>query len=85
MGGHPYTGLYEGNSDALIRLSESNFLVETDPPSAGLTPSLAMKFPRTNMRSVNHLANVSFETMTGWNFFEHNYRSRVDFHTDECA
>ena len=50
-----------------------------------MTPSLALKFPRTGMRSVNHLANVSFENMEGWNFFEHNFRSRVDFHENECA
>lgn len=85
LGGHSYTGLYSGNSEALLRMSESNFLVETDPASIGLTPSLAMKFPRSGMRSVNHLANVSFENMEGWNFFEHNFRSRVDFHENDCA
>ena len=53
--------------------------------TSGLTPSLAIKFSRDGMRSVNHLANVSFETMEGWNFFGHNYRSRVDFHENECA
>lgn len=68
-----------------MRLSESNFLVDTVPEQIGLTPSLAIKFPRTGMRSVNHLANISFENMEGWNFFEHNFRSRVDFHENECA
>ena len=51
MGNHPYTGLYDGDS-------EGNFLL---PETTGLTPTLAMKFNRDGMRSVNHLANVDFE------------------------
>jgi len=56
--GHPYTGLYKGTSEGIIRMSEGNFNV---PEAPGLTPTFAMKFLRTKMRSVNMLANTSFE------------------------
>lgn len=45
-GGHIYSGLYKGDSIGLIRFSEGNFLV---PEADGLTPTMAMKFPRDGM------------------------------------
>ena len=60
LGGHDYTGLFEGGSDmGLIRMSETNFDV---PEATGLTPSLAIKFLRDGMGSVNHLANVRYRS-----------------------
>ena len=83
LGGHDFTGIYDGGSSAgLIRLSESNFLL---PETGGLTPSLAIKFLRDGMESVNHLANVSFEPKDSFNFFANNFHSMVDPFTDECA
>ena len=83
LGGHNFTGIYEGGSDlGLLRLSEANFLL---PESTGLTPSLAMKFLRDGMESANQLAIVSFEETDSWNFFENDFRTRVDFFTDKCA
>ena len=47
VGGHDYTGLFEGGSDmGLIRMSEANFLLDEAP---GLTPSIAIKFTRDGM------------------------------------
>ena len=44
LGGHDYTGLFEGGSDmGLIRMSEANFLLDE---ATGLTPSIAIKFTR---------------------------------------
>ena len=79
-GNHEYTGLYkqlesETALTGLLRLSEGNFLL---PNAIGLTPSLAIKFPRDGMPSVNHLANVSFDPVEGWNFFAREFRSKVD-------
>jgi hypothetical protein len=83
LGGHDYTGLYEGGSDmGLIRMSEANFVLDEAP---GLTPSLAMKFLRDNMKSVNHLANVSFEPTKSFNFFANNFHSKIPLFKDECA
>ena len=83
VGNHPYTGLYAAGSDkGLIRLSESNFDL---PEAPGLTPSLAIKFVRDGMRSVNHLANVDFEPTNSFNFMANTFRSRVDLFSDQCA
>ena len=80
--GHPYTGLYQVTSDALLRLSESGFDL---PEITGLNPSLAMKFTRDGMYSVNMLANVAFEQSNSFNFFENEFRVNVDMFTNECT
>ena len=82
LGSHAFTGLYKGNSQGLIRLSEGNFLV---PEAPGLTPTFAMKFPRDGIESVNQLANTSFEPSTSFNFFAREFKNRIDFFQDPCA
>ena len=84
LGGHKYTGIYNGGSDKIImRLSESNFDI---PEASGLTPSFALKFLRDNMRSVNMLtlANESFEPMDNFNFFSEDFYTRVFLFEDDC-
>ena len=56
--GHPYTGLYKGTSECIIRMSEGNFNV---PEMPGLTPTFGLKCPRTKIKSANLVANTSFE------------------------
>ena len=83
LGGHDYTGLFEGGSDlGLIRLSEANYFL---PEASGLTPSLAIKFLRDGMESVNHMGNVSFEPTQSFNFFSGPFRSRLPIIQDTCA
>ena len=81
--GHPYTGLYKGKTNGLIRLSEGNFAPL--PETNGLTPTIALKFPRTGKPSVNHLANTSFEPSTSFNFFKNDFKVRIPLFTDTCA
>ena len=63
-------------------MSESNFLIDE---ASGLAPSLAIKFLRDGMRSVNVLANVGFESTSSWNFMSSDFRARIDLHENECA
>lgn len=79
LGGHPYTGLYKGNTNGLIRLSEENFAPL--PEATGLSPSIALKFPRTNKPSVNILAAGSFEPSTSFNFFKGPITPRMPPHS----
>lgn len=67
-----------------MRLSESEFDL---PESPGLTPSFAMKFLRSGMRSVNllTLANEQFTPSDNFNFFSGNFNTRLSFFKDECA
>ena len=78
----PYTGLYRETSQALLRLSEGGFDL---PEITGLNPSMAMKFTRDGMKSVNMLANVAFEQSNSFNFFENDFRANVDIFSNECA
>ena len=84
LGGHDYTGLFEGGSDlGLIRMSEAGFgLLEE---ASGLSPSFAIKFLRDGMQSANHLANVSFGSTDSFNFFANNFRSKIPLFEDVCA
>ena len=77
--GHPYTGLYKGKTNGLLRFSEANFAPL--PETNGLTPALALKFPRTKIASVNHVANTSFEPSTSWNFFKNDFKVRIPLFT----
>ena len=78
----PFTGLYRETSEALLRLSEGGFDL---PEITGLNPSLAMKFTRDGMKSVNMLANVAFEQSNSFNFFKNDFRVNIDMFSNECA
>ena len=65
----------------LIRMSEANFVL---PETTGLTPSLAIKFLRDGIESVNVLANVSFDPTTSFNFFANIFRSRIPLFGHTC-
>lgn len=85
LGGHSYSGLFRGDNElGLIRMSEGNFLLPGDE-IPGLTPSMALKFPRSQMRSANLLANVAFEPTNSFNFFADNFRTNIPVFQDKCA
>lgn len=60
----------------MIRLSEANYLL---PEANGLTPTIAMKFPRNKIPSANMLANTSFEPSGSYHFFKNDFKTRVNF------
>lgn len=70
---HPYTGIFKsGAENMIIRLSEADLIVPD--VSSGLTPSVALKFLRTNQLSANQFGMVSFEPQSGeWDFFANNF------------
>lgn len=75
LGGHPFTGLYDGGVDsALIRFSEANFAMSE---ASGLTPSFAIKFLRNGVASVNLFGAAGFEPSQSWNFFENEFSNRI--------
>ena len=85
LNGHPFTGMYKGGP-GLMRLSEGNFFV---PEADGLTPAMALKFPRDGMQSVNHLAQSGWSSTGSWNFFETNdffndFKIKLEEFPDGC-
>ena len=67
--------LGSGSDTALLRFSESMYLHEE---SAGLTPSVAVKFLRDGMKSANILAQPSFKNSGSWNFMKEPFKTRVE-------
>ena len=80
VGNHTFTGLYSTDTQGLLRFSESNFAVKEQN---GLSPSLAIKFLRDGMESVNMFGAPGFEPMGSWNFFDNMFQSHVDVHENE--
>ena len=79
--GHPFGGMFLGGP-GIMRLSEGNFLV---PEADGLTPTMALKFPRDGMQSVNNFAQPSWSASGSWNFFEDNdYKISLGEFPDGC-
>ena len=83
VGGHSYTGMYQGSDLGLIRLSEGNFMLPGDEMT-GLTPTLAVKFLINGRESVNLLANTSFEPSDSFNFFANDFRTVIANFRDDC-
>lgn len=80
LGGHDYTGWFNGSSEAILRFSEGNFLTES---ATGLTPTFAMKFLRNGIESVNLFGSSGFEPSESWNFFANEFSNDIPLHTNE--
>jgi len=69
LGGHPYTGIFNGGGDTgFVRLST---VVPVDVEGViKMNPTIAVKFLRDGVDSANTVANQNFIGQTGFNFFE---------------
>ena len=78
VGGHNYTGIFEGGDAGLIRLSSTIKVVppgvDAEAPFENLpgvmTPALAVKFLRDGVDSANTFGAHSQDGQNGYNFFE---------------
>ena len=78
VGGHRYTGIFEGGDAGLIRLSSTIKVVppgaDAEAPFANLPgvmiPALAVKFLRDGIDSANAFGAHSLVGQSGYNFFE---------------
>ena len=74
----PYTGVFEGVANVIIRMSESNLLV--DGISTSANPSIALKFLLNGVESANQFGMVTFESTNSWNFFENDFMTQLPVH-----
>lgn len=79
----PYTGVFEGASNVLIRLSEVGFIADGVSDSAN--PSFALKFLRSGVPSANAFGMVSFEGTDTWDFFGNDFTNHLPVHSNQCA
>jgi len=74
--GHPFTGVFKGFTEGIVRLSSAN-----KPEFDGglpLTPGISMKFLRDGIDSGNMVAMYGVNGQPGkWNFFENEFRNHI--------
>ena len=74
LGGHPYTGLFEGASQGIVRLS---LTLEPDTSKLNTAPGLGLKFLRDGMDSANLVAMYSVDGQESWNFFKNDFTNHI--------
>merc|ERR1712066_707933 len=74
MGGHAYTGLFQGAEYGIIRLSSAKA-----PDSSGVTPGMGVKLFRDGRPSANFVAMYSLDGQpcSDSNFFAHDWHNHI--------
>ena len=82
----PYTGIFKGSSQVLVRLSTAKDFdtSKTKPQGAygNFVPGMAIKFLRDGIHSTNILAMKSVMGQNSWNFFYHDFTNDFDLPSD---
>jgi len=74
VGDHPYTGIFQGARQGIIRLSLAR---EPSPASNNTTPGVGLKFLRDGIDSANLVAMYSVDGQESWNFFKNNFSNHI--------
>ena len=73
VGEHNYTGLFQGETNAMVRLS-----LATAPSRSGTTPGIAVKLFRDGLPSANFVAMNSLSGQKSGNFFQEVFSNHID-------
>lgn len=78
---NPYTGIFQGASNVLIRLSSAKKPDFSKTTAAGaddnLTPGMSLKFLRDGLPSANLLAMYGVNGFPSWNFFFKDFSNHI--------
>jgi len=74
LGGHPYTGIFQGANQGIVRLSLAKEPVTTELNTA---PGMGLKFLRDGMPSANLVAMYSVGGQESWNFFKNDFTNHI--------
>ena len=74
VGSHPYTGVFKGSNNAIIRLS---LAAEPDEAKIKTTPGFGLKFLRDGVDSGNMVAMFAVDGQQSWNFFKNNFTNHI--------
>ena len=74
MGRHPYTGIFQGASQGIARLSLAQ---EPSPPALTTAPGMGLKFLRDGVDSANLVAMFDVAGQESWNFFENIFTAHI--------
>lgn len=74
LGDHPYTGIFEGAAQGIVRMSLAK---EPSSTSNATAPGFGLKFLRDGMESVNLVAMYSVDGQDSWNFFKNDFTTKI--------
>ena len=74
LGGHPYTGIFQGASQGIARLSLAQ---EPSPPALNTAPGMGLKFLRDGVDSANLVAMYDVAGQESWNFFKNIFTNHI--------
>jgi len=74
LGEHPYTGIFEGAGQGIVRFSLAK---EPDTSSNSTAPGMGLKFLRDGMDSANLVAMYSVNGQDSWNFFKNDFTNHI--------
>jgi len=74
LGNHPYTGIFQGASHGIARLS---LAAQPDTGKMKTTPGMGLKFLRDGRDSANLVAMFSVNGQESWNFFKNNFSNHI--------
>jgi len=74
LGGHDYTGVFEGNSHGIVRFSLAK---EPSSSSLNTAPGMGLKLLRSGMDSANLVAMYSVDGQESWNFFKNDFTNHI--------
>jgi len=71
-GGHPYTGIFQGSTRGIVRLS-----LALKPEETKTVPGMGLKFLRDGIDSANLVAMQTVVGQNSWNFFKHDFTTII--------
>merc|ERR1712215_37840 len=74
LGDHPYTGIFEGATQGIVRFSLAK---EPSTSSRNTAPGMGLKFLRDGMDSANLVAMYSVDGQESWNFFKNDFSNHI--------
>lgn len=74
LGGHPYTGIFQGATEGIARLS---LAAEPTTTELNTKPGMGLKFLRDGMDSANMVAMFSVGGQESWNFFANDFTNHI--------
>ena len=80
--GQPYTGIFKGSKNAIMRISDTT---ATTPAVAKTAPGFGIKMLRDGMTSANILAMFAFDGQKSFNFFKNRWTTHLREFNNVCA
>jgi hypothetical protein len=73
----PYSGIFEGAKNVLLRISLPRGVNPTRPPRGAFIPSLSIKFLRNRRPSANIVASVNASRQDSFNMFKYDWSHHI--------